>query len=327
MEEQFRKDPVVPNEESTIILGIYAHGSDLCNTRLSEHHEKTLVFSMANKGCVYKDKQEKQYVKVMHLATELNQNKRNIFDVFNDFENKCRTPTDTNFNLYDKPEYDTLIKYDDLYIDNINLNMQAEKSFQDSSLKENQESSLEKDLKEKKEKEIIEEYNKNIRIYKAKKQKILENKELYTKFIESCEKNYAAKPRHVKIDRIYDINQGGPYSIYVLDIRRPKTEDQNNFEQIVARLNEKKEITLSELLRICYDELHFDYVSIIDFACRCNDDGTCDVDCPSSINELKEGQELMGMYQSKNLGGKIKKKRTKRMRKSKRMHKSKRTRK
>ena len=73
MEQQFRKDPVTPNNESTIILGIYAHGLDLCNTRLSEHHEKTLVFSMANKGCVYTDKNERQYAKVIHLATELNQ--------------------------------------------------------------------------------------------------------------------------------------------------------------------------------------------------------------------------------------------------------------
>jgi hypothetical protein len=97
-----------------------------------------------------------------------------------------------------------------------------------------------------------------------------------------------------------------PNSIYVLDIRSPKTEDQNNFEQIVGRLNEKMEITLSELLHICYDELHFDYVSIVDFACRCNDDGTCDVDCPSSKTELEEGRHLMCMYQSKNLGGKKK---------------------
>ena len=294
MEQQFRKDPVSPNEESTIILGIYAHGLDLCNTRLSEHHEKTLVFSMANKGCVYTDNIERQYAKVIHLATELNQKKRNIFEVFNDFENKCKTDTDTDFNLYDKSNHDELLKRDDLFIHNMDLNMQFEKMNTGFLLKEHPE----------KENEIKEEFLKNMMKHKIEKENKEKNKQHSINFIESCDKNYVAKPRHINIDRSYNINGGDPFNIYVFDIRRPKTEDQNNVEQIITRLNEKKEITLSELLKICYDELHFDYVSIVDFACRCNSDGTCDVDCPSSATELKEGRELMGTYQSKNLGGK-----------------------
>ena len=141
--------------------------------------------------------------------------------------------------------------------------------------------------------EINEEFLKNVRKLTSEKN----NFEHLKNFIESCEKNYTAKPRHIIIDRkyhiprIFGISGEEYYNIYVLDIRRPKTEDQNNFEQIVARLNEKKEITLSELLKICYDELHFDYVSIVDFACRCNYNGTCDMDCSSSINELKEGKK------------------------------------
>ena len=290
MEQQFRKDPVTPNNESTIILGIYAHGLDLCNTRLSEHHEKTLVFSMANKGCVYTDNIERQYAKVIHLATELNQEKKNIFEVFNEYENKCRTSTDTNFKLYDNTSSDATKKLCDRMIKMNTENIECEKMFLPLNLEDNPE----------KKDEINEEFLKNVRKLTSEKN----NFEHLKNFIESCEKNYTAKPRHIIIDRLYDINEGGLYNIYVLDIRRPKTEDQNNFEQIVARLNEKKEITLSELLKICYDELHFDYVSIVDFACRCNNDGTCDVDCPSSATELKEGRELMGTYQSKNLGGK-----------------------
>jgi hypothetical protein len=103
-----------------------------------------------------------------------------------------------------------------------------------------------------------------------------------------------------------------------------KTEEQNKYSEIYERLNEKKRFSLSEILHMCYNEYNFDYVTIIDFACRCNEDGTCNIDCPSSIDELKEGQEVMKIYKEKNLGGKKKRRQTKRneqkKRKTKRKH-------
>jgi hypothetical protein len=167
-------------------------------------------------------------------------------------------------------------------------------------------------------KKIAEEYLKNKQKYETEKEEYMKKKQYTINFIESCDKKYVAKPRNLMNDRFYDITNSssqGLSNIYILDIRRPKTAHQNNVEDIYRRLNAKIKVNLSELLHICYDELHFDYVSIVDFACRCNDDGTCNVDCPSSIAELQEGRKLMVKYKDRGLGKKKSKRKNKKKKK------------
>ena len=299
---EFEKDRVSLNEESTIILGIYAHGSDLCSTQLPEYSGKTLVFSMANKGCVYVDEPKKFVVKITHLVNELNHKKKNIFEVFDEFEKKCENDTDMDFNLYNKSAHNRLRN-----------NCESSIQLMDYMLeKENYKNKIfEKHHENEDRIKFVKEYQKNKEEYETKKEEYTKKKQYTINFIESCDKKYVAKPRNIINDRFYDITNDssqGLLSIYILDIRRPKTAHQNNVEDIYRRLNAKRRVNLSELLHICYNELHFDYVSIVDFACRCNDDGTRIVDCPSSIAELQEGRKLMAKYKNSGLGKKSKKK-------------------
>jgi len=301
---EFKRDRVSPNEESTIILGINGHGMDLCRTRLPGG--KTLVFSMANKGCVHADEPKKNVVKITHLANELNHKKKNIFEVFDEFEKKCENDTDLDFNLYNKSTHDQLRNRDEAFIQSMNLMLEIEEDNKNKRFEEHPEKEDRK--------KIAEEYLKNKEKYETEKEEYMKKKQYTINFIESCDKKYVAKPRNIINDRFYDITNDssqGVFSIYILDIRRPKTAHQNNVENIYRRLNAKRKVNLSELLHICYDELHFDYVSIVDFACRCNDDGTCNVDCPSSIAELQEGRKLMAKYKDSGLGKKSKRKKKK----------------
>jgi hypothetical protein len=306
---EFKRDRVSPNEESTIILGINGHGMDLCRTRLPEG--KTLVFSMANKGCVHMDEPKKNVVKITHLANELNHEKKNIFEVFDEFEKKCENDTDLDFNLYNKSTHDRLRTRDESFIQSMNLMLEIEEDNKNKLFEEHPEKEDRK--------KIAEEYLKNKQKYETEKEEYMKKKQYTINFIESCDKKYVAKPRNLMNDRFYDIKNDsssqGLFNIYILDVRRPKSAHQNNIEDIYRRLNAKREVNLSELLHICYDEFHFDYVSIVDFACRCNDDGTCNVDCPSSIAELQEGRKLMAKYKDRGLGKKKSKRKNKKKKK------------
>lgn len=313
----FKRHPVNPSSNtSTIILVIFGHGMDLCSVELPEKKQNTLMFSMANKGCV---NIELDIVKkIDYLVSEI-QNEKQIFNVIEDFDKKCSS--DEEFDLHKD-----LITYKDnkdfLYDYLMNVKTKQKEKYEKAN-----------------DKYALKFIEKNIDTFKTEREN---EKKKISNIIESCEKGYTGKPRYIQNDRLYDISnevKTDPFDlksvllgkdnfkyngVYLLGIRRPKTEEQNKYSEIYERLNEKKRFSLSEILHMCYNEYNFDYVTIIDFACRCNEDGTCNIDCPSSIDELKEGQEVMKIYKEKNLGGKKKRRQTKRNEQKKRKTKRKR---
>ena len=64
----------------------------------------------------------------------------------------------------------------------------------------------------------------------------------------------------------------------------------NKITFITELLNSKKSINLSELLEICYNVFNFDYVTIIDFACRTSDieDSVCSACDDTCLNMSKK---------------------------------------
>ena len=313
---------------STIVLCILAHGMDL-NDMLDSYSGKlknTLIFSVANKSCVALGfKNYRNFDKMTDLFSELNTNKRKIFDVITDLERKTSSTSDNpKYNLkisYEKPHIplhvmeqiqDNITKYQTI------LATPGISKFD----KKRAGLSLESWIK-----------------FKNDTESTVEQNIIYSKkCMMACEKGLTNKPRFIKNNRLYDSRRddtadGSNFGIYVLDIRNPKNARQNNYIEIQDKLSENKVIRLSEILNICYQDYDFDYVTIFDFACRNVDNETCaDVcrqelctDCSTSSLEIDEGIQIMDKYKEKNIGG-MKTKRKTRRKKGRKTKKSRKTR-
>lgn len=126
----------------------------------------------------------------------------------------------------------------------------------------------------------------------------------------------AARARVIKNDRIYHKLK----SVFkVLDIRYPKKQTQNN-PDISHIINATEDtVILSDILRYCYDELGFDYVTIFDMGCR-----YCLNSEPigTSEEEITDGDDALGRFKELKLGGKSSRLRTTSKYRKLRKHKS-----
>lgn len=167
----------------------------------------------------------------------------------------------------------------------------------------------------------------------------------------SCEQNYIAQSRVIKNDRLYFLEDPeSTMGIITLDIRYPKSAKQNKFAseekesiqeeygedfdeiletkyvidfRFLENLDENKNIKLSDILKICYQEYDFDYVTIFDFACRDCSRDICDVAKEiETKEELKNGFKLKRKFYKKRLGGKSTKNVKKRKQKRKTIKKN-----
>jgi len=133
------------------------------------------------------------------------------------------------------------------------------------------------------------------------------------------EANLIFKVRSMKNEHSYFFRQNedeeweGKYGIYILDIRNPKNEIQNNYKLISKKLNLSNRIKLSDILNICYEIFSFDYVAIIDMTCRSNYEP---LECSleniykkrgEQLKEIIEGRESIKEFKKEKLGGKSKK--------------------
>jgi len=273
-------EPINPNSiKSEIILCIYAHGKDLCNSVINTHHGKlqnTLFFSLASKGqpaVCSRFGLISGFELVKKLYMKLNQQKRLVSDVIKELKD----------NYYSEEEPYNYKKELELGLERPELQIMKEST---------------------------------------KKQQIIQ---LYNDMLESYKKKLIATPRLVTINREYDIteiedNPERIRGIFVLDIRNPKNEEQNDFQAIFESLNNSKRITLSEILTICYLQYNFDYVSIFDFACRISDGASCEnncclksecLSCADNKKEIDDGMVLLQKYEQEQLGGIKKNKNTK----------------
>lgn len=154
--------------------------------------------------------------------------------------------------------------------------------------------------------------------------------EKFIQLVNDCECGYVAKPRVINVDRLYDFCDEKHSHIQVFDIRNPKNENQteaNIYDSIQKKIPELLEgktcrIKLSEFLSILYDEYEFDYVTIIDFACRVCHVNVCDVEM---IQEIEKGKKLSDIYRELKLGGRTHKKPKSRMKKKRKSTKRRKT--
>lgn len=156
--------------------------------------------------------------------------------------------------------------------------------------------------------------------------------------------NLVFKVRALKNDREYQFNEEeeienyeGKFGIYILDIRNPKNEIQNNYKLISKKLNSHETINgnknkkLSEILNDCYNTFNFDYVAIIDMSCRIsntygNDECTIEKiysERSEKLREIREGREPFNEFKSEGLGGRKIKKNRSRIRKTKKNRRTK----
>ena len=101
---------------------------------------------------------------------------------------------------------------------------------------------------------------------------------------------------------------------YIMDIRYPNKDIQNNLIEINSRINGKKNMKLSSLIEICKNEFGFDNVVILDFACRVRCDGIFSYSRPSNtlediysersidVNQIESGRKMLNNFK---LGGKL----------------------
>jgi hypothetical protein len=136
------------------------------------------------------------------------------------------------------------------------------------------------------------------------------------------EANLVFKVRAIKNDHSYDFHGDeneeweGKYGIYILDIRNPKNEIQNNYKLISKDLNSSKLIELSDVLNICYVNFGFDYVAIIDTSCRTSsteEEPMCNIENiykkrSEQLGEIMKGREPLKKFKEEKLGGKKNKK-------------------
>jgi hypothetical protein len=131
-----------------------------------------------------------------------------------------------------------------------------------------------------------------------------ESYKIYKKLVNDCENEYTGATRVIKTDRLYDFHDETNI-IEIIDIRYPKKE--YNINNIELSLSEKAiemkgvmYLKLSDILNILYNKFNFDYVTIIDFACR-----VCyyDVSEEETKQEIIEGQNLKEIYKALSLGG------------------------
>jgi Leucine-rich repeat (LRR) protein len=160
-------------------------------------------------------------------------------------------------------------------------------------------------LTEESNKELTEERNKKL---KENRNILLQN-----------EANLIFKVRAMKNDHSYFFRQNeseeweGKYGIYILDIRNPKNEIQNNYKLISKKLNLSNRIKLSDILNICYEIFSFDYVSIIDMTCRSNSETLeCNLENihkkrGEQLEEIIEGMKYKKNFENYKLGGKSRK--------------------
>jgi hypothetical protein len=315
---------------STIVLCILAHGKDL-NDMLDSYNGKlnnTLVFSVANKSCVALGfRNYSNFDKMSDLFSELNTNKKKIFDVITDLEKKTSSTSDNpkyNFKTSYKKTQTPLHIMEEIQ-DNITKNQTILATPGISKF-------------DRKRAELALEHW--IKIKNDTESKVAQNNIDSEKCMIACEKGLTNKPRFIKNNRLYDSTDdetldGANFGFHVLDIRNPKNARQNNYIEIQDKLNENTVIRLSEILKICYQDYDFDYVTIFDFACRTLDSETCSnvcrqelcVDCSTSSLEIQEGIQVIDKYKEKNIGGmkrkrkrktkKVRKTRTKKSRKTK----------
>ena len=135
--------------------------------------------------------------------------------------------------------------------------------------------------------------------------------------------NLVFKVRAIKNDREYDFNEDvmeeyeGKFGIYILDIRNPKIQKQNNYLSIAKDLNSfpSKITKLSDILDICYVSYDFDYVAIIDMSCRESSEGRPECSDIKNVykirgeqlGEILEGRKPLREFKTQRLGGKSKK--------------------
>jgi len=266
---------------STIVLCILTHGKDEPGVLADTYKGKlnnTLFFSVANKSSTaYDFKRYSNYTKMLNLYKKLNQEKEPISDVIKELELKCISPG-------------SVINYGT----DLKLTLETFKAKEAGQLK------FVKDRS--KDKKVVSE------------EPMLLTKKMIAdlnKSINTCEKGLTCKSRFIKNDRKYEGISSEGESIFILDIRKPKSKEQQEFIRINEMLNAKNPILLSEILEICYNEYNFDYVTIFDFACRIVDGESCSTicgkkscaDCSSSLTELEEGAELLKKYHELKLGG------------------------
>jgi hypothetical protein len=276
-------DPVVPESvKSTIVLCVIAHGKDLCNEPLPDYNGKsennTMIFTLADKNRI-----------------ALNQSPTS--ETHTDYSYKMIRSLYENFNRRPKQPIANILQKLEKHI-NENGNHRA--------------------VSEKLVKQI-----ESVRTYIKKEEELSDLK----KHLVSCEKNRVGKPRQLKIDRLYDISDFDNFAgIHIIDIRNPKTKEQNNHTEIANDLNrtdvasvEPKLVKLSDILSVCYGKKYdFDYVTIIDFACRTSDEqetcinGQCCLktckNCRESNAEINRGNRLVKHFKELMLGGKSKSK-------------------
>jgi len=298
--------------KSEIIICIFAHGKDLCYDNLPNYNNKlqnTLTFTLASKsqGAMYGLSQViSGETLIGELYTKLNQQKKPVSSVMKELHD----------NYYSE-------RYPYNYKEEIqkNIALQTERIRQPSAK----------------------------RISNEQLRKATEELELsrplviqsYRDILEAYEKKLVANPRFITIDREYniekiDVIEGIPErtrGIFILDIRNPKNEAQNDFFAIGEKLNHTAStniVKLSDILNICYLQYDFDYVAIFDFACRNSEGPSCRnnscleevcLNCGSNRKELDDGIVLLEKYEKEHLGGKLKNKNTKK-RKNKRNKKT-----
>lgn len=257
---------------SEIIICIFAHGMDLCNSELPKYRGRlennTLVFTMADKN------------KSSVIGSPKTHASKYTFDILK--------------SLYHRLHLERQLVHD-----------------------------VVRDLEQV-------ESGRQLNTLQMIRQRIVDSKstdEEYAKKIQSlvhtCEKNTVAKPRVLTIDRKYNtLNvKGGLGGIHILDIRNARTSSQNNAEEIQRLFEKDSEIKISDILNICYNQLHFNYVTIFDFACRDSaykdtcENGDCCVckTCIESAKEIEDGKRMMKIFKVMQLGGKLKRKTQKRI--------------
>ena len=142
----------------------------------------------------------------------------------------------------------------------------------------------------------------------------------YQRLVDDCEKGYTGSIRVINTDRLYDFHDETKSIIDIIDIRYPKKEyDINDIENsLVAKIVHGEDgsiyLKFSDVLNILFNEFEFDYVTIIDFACRvCNYDLSED----EIEKEITTGQNLKETYKNLGLGGSKKRKKNKKTKRCK----------
>lgn len=310
------------NESSTrsvIVLGISAHGTDLCKKLKRDNNDHTLFLTIANKNeAAYDFKCYRNIDKIKDLYKSLNKNKQKIDSVISGFIGRSSMKSNNkNYSLRSSDADDLYNEKTDRAFAELTA-MTAQTKLNNENMPEN--NSLSRNVK----KTATAVNNSIIHALEAyntsKKQSAAFNK--------SCQKGMTAQARVIENDRKYNMHPGTEedtdFGIYILDIRNPKSAKQNNIEEIADTLNNENEFkTLSGILDDCYKTFGFDYVTIIDFACRnseeetesCNENcslGNICGNCTASEKEMKEGKKRLRVFRSLRLGGKKRKRRTRR---------------